>query len=296
MRKISFVLALIIITCAVLTACSRSYKAYSVDPDYVPENTGSNEISFQDLEGNKVTVKKDLSTIVCFSPEAAIIIRGIGSQKLIKAVDDATTNAVAASNVIKADEIAAQNPDLVFINDTYDVDSIIDDSIPCVKVPSTMTINDTKALIKLIEKALGSKKDSLADKIDSQMSIAQAATSSYVNKYSTFIDLGELKTVGGGNYINEIISISGGENIFSDREGTFEASKADIVAANPTFIFTTNVASFYTRDPELRDLDAVKNDRVIKIEPAMINYASQNIADVISTMFENINAYKNANG
>jgi len=292
MKKISFVLALIFILGTVLTACGgRSYKAFEVDPNYQSGDSDGDTISFQDFEGNKLTVPKDVTSIVCFSPEAAIVIRGIGSQKYITAIDEETSNAVVNSNIIGIEDIASQNAQIIFIEDTYDVENELDGSVPYVKVPSNMTINDAKTLIKIVEKALNSKKDSLADSIDSQMTLAQSATSEYANKYPTFVDLGNFKTAGSGNYVSEIISVSGGDNVFGDREGFFEATKEEIIAANPTFIFTTSETTVYTRDIQLKQLDCVKEGRVIRIEPSKINYASQNIADVISTMFDAINTY-----
>jgi hypothetical protein len=110
MKKISFVLALIFILGTVLTACGgRSYKAFEVDPNYQSGDSDGDTISFQDFEGNKLTVPKDVTSIVCFSPEAAIVIRGIGSQKYITAIDEETSNAVVNSNIIGIEDIASQN-------------------------------------------------------------------------------------------------------------------------------------------------------------------------------------------
>ena len=64
----------------------------------------------------------------------------------------------------------------------------------------------------------------------------------------------------------------------------------EIAEANPTFIFPSSDVSIYTRDRTLKTLDCVKENRVIKIEPYKLNYASQSIAECISTMFAAINA------
>ncbi|MBQ7669329.1 MAG: ABC transporter substrate-binding protein [Clostridia bacterium] len=290
MKKISLLLALVIMLGALLASCGgRSYKAYSVDPDYQSENTGSDSITFQDFDGNKITVKKGIQNIVCFSPEAALILRSIGSQKYIKAVDENTTNVIVSNNVITVDKIDEQNPEIVFIKESYNY-TPKDDSVACVTIPDDMTVNDTKTLIKIIEKALESKKDSLADAIENQTNLAQAATNEYANKYPVFVDLGNFSTVGNGTYVSEIVSISGGYNVFGDREGYFEVTAEEIAEANPTFIFTSSDVSLYTRDRTLKTLDCVKENRVIKIEPYKLNYASQNIAECISTMFAAINA------
>lgn len=291
MKKISLVLALVMLLGAVLSSCGgRSYKAFSVDPDYKPDENAKSTISVQDFDGEKIEVKKDITNIVCFSPEAAIIIRGTGGQRLITAIDEETTNAIVINNVITADQIAAQNPDIVFIKETYTQDL---GDIPCIRIPETLTISDTKTLITIVEKVLSSKKDSNADEIDKQINLAQSATSDFLSRYPVFFDLGAFETVGAGNYVNEIINICGCENVFSDREGRFTATKEEIIAANPTFIFTTENTTVYTRDRDLRLLDCVKEGRVIRIEPAKIKYASQNIADVIPTILAAVNDFRN---
>ena len=292
MKKLSLVICLVMILGTVLFSCGgRSYKAFTVDPDYKPDESAKTTATVQDFDGNKIEIKKNIEKIVCFSPEAAIIIRGLGGQRLISATDEETTNAIISNNVITEDQIASENPDIVFISDTYTADL---GDVPCIRIPTPLSISDTKTLITIAEKVLASKKDSYADEIDKQISIVQSATSEYVSRFPVFIDLGSLNTSGTGTYINEIINICGGENIFGDKEGYFTATKEDIIAANPTFIFTTDNTTVYTRDREFRTLDCVMNGRVIKIEPAKIKYASQNIADIIPTIFNEINNYKNS--
>ena len=292
MKKLSLVICLIMILGTVLSSCGgRSYKAFTVDPDYKPDENAKSTTSVQGFDGEKIEVKKNIEKIVCFSPEAAIIIRGLGGQRLITATDEETTNAIISNNVITEDQIAAQNPDVVFINDTYSADL---GDIPCIRIPTPLTISDTKTLITITEKVMSSKKDSYADEIDKQINLAQSATAEYVSRFSVYIDLGEFKTSGTGTYVNEIINICGGENIFKDKDGYFTATKEEIIAANPTFIFTTENTSVYTRDQELRKLDCAMNGRILKIESAKIKYASQNIADVIPTIFNEINNYKNS--
>ena len=292
MKKISLVICIIMILGAVLSSCGgRDYKAFTVDPDYKPDESAKTTTTVQGFDGEKIEVTKNIEKIVCFSPEAAIIIRGLGGQKYITATDEETTNAIMSSNVITEDAIAAQDPDIVFINDNYTADL---GDIPCIRIPTPLTISDTKTLITIAEKVMSSKKDSYADEIDKQMNIAQSATSEYVSRFSVYIDLGGFNTSGTGTYVNEIINICGGENIFKDREGYFTATKEEIIAANPAFIFTTENTTVYTRDREFRTLDCVMNNRVIQIEASKIKYASQNIADVIPTIFNEINNYKNS--
>jgi len=150
-----------------------------------------------------------------------------------------------------------------------------------------MTINDIKSLIKIAEKTLGSTKESLSLKIDNEMTLAQQTTNLMSKKYKTFVDLGDFNTSGAGTYIHEIIGVTGGENVFADKEGYVTVTNAEILEANPEFIFTVNPNAY--KDDVFEDLDAVKNNRVYRIDKAKISYGTQNIADIISEMFDKIN-------
>ena len=157
MKKLSLAICLIMILSAILTSCGgRSYKAFSVDPDYKPDESVKTKTTVQGFDGEKIELKKNIEKIVCFSPEAAIIIRGLGGQRLISATDEETTNAIISNNVITEDQIASQNPDVVFMNDTYGADL---GDVPCIRIPTPLTISNTKTLITIVEKILSSKKD-----------------------------------------------------------------------------------------------------------------------------------------
>ena len=297
MRKISLLMALVLLLGAVLASCGgREYKAYPVDPNYGGESgdTDSKVVTISSLDGSrKYKLENEISKIVCFAPEAGIIIRALGSASLITAADNNTSKVISVQNVITEDAIASQNADIVFISDTYDADSLFTEDTVYITVPASMTINDTKALISVIEKALRSDKK-LEDEIDNKIELAQQTTKDYVNKYPLFIDLGSFRTSGSGTYINEVIGICGGENVFADQEGFLTVTKDQIIAANPYFIFTTDDVSSYLSDSQFKELDCVKENRVFKLEAFKLNYASNMLADVISDIFEKIESVKNA--
>lgn len=287
MKKISLILALIIVMSCVLTACGKNYKAVPIDPDYVSVRAENPNQTINGIDGIKVSVPKTVNSIVCFSPEAAVILRELGAKDKIKGVDKATTAVLVGANEITLDKIQTLSPDVVFVSESYDATALMNAEIPCFTVPTQMTINDIKSLIKIAEKIMGSTNESLSVKIDNEITLAQQTTNLISNKAATFVDLGEFKTSGNGTYINEIINISGGKNVFADKEGFVKVTNADIIAANPEYIFTVDPNAY--KDEIFEDVAAVKNNRVYRIDKVKATYGTHNIADVISTMFDKIN-------
>ncbi len=288
MKKISLLLAILMIMSCFLTACGgMNYKAVPIDPDYVSTRAENPNQTINGIDGIKVSVPKVINSIVCFSPEAALVIRELGAKDKIKGVDKATTAVLVGANEITEEKIQSLSPDVVFITENYDSSALITAGIPCFTIPSQMTINDIKSLIKIAEKVLGSTKESLTVKIDNEITLAQQTTNLMSKKYPTFVDLGDFNTSGTGTYINEIINIVGGENVFADKEGLVTVTNAEIIEANPEVIFTVNPNAY--KDEVFEDVAAVKNGKVFRIDKVKISYATQNIADIISDMFDKIN-------
>lgn len=292
MKKISLILALVIVLSCCLTACGKNYKAVPIDPDYVSVRAENPNQTINGIDGIKVSVPKTVNSIVCFSPEAAIVLRELGAKDKIKGVDTDTAAVLVGANQITQDKIQSLSPDVVFISEDYDTSALTSAEIACFTIPNEMTINDIKSLIKISEKVLGSTNESLSVKIDNEITLAQQTTSLMSNKYATFIDLGDFNTSGSGTYINEIINISGGKNVFADQEGYIQVTNADIIAANPEFIFTVDPNAY--NDEVFEDVDAVKNNKVYRIDKIKVSYGTQNIADIISSMFEKMNTKSSA--
>jgi len=82
MKKISLLLALVIVMSCFLTACGgANYKAVPIDPDYVSTRAENPNQTINGIDGIKVSVPKTINSIVCFSPEAAMVLRELGAKE-----------------------------------------------------------------------------------------------------------------------------------------------------------------------------------------------------------------------
>ena len=78
-----------------------------------------------------------------------------------------------------------------------------------------------------------------------------------------------LMTAGKGTFINDLIQLAGGENIFSDVQGWATVSIEEVLARNPDVIILTPHCGYTPEDlcnTELARTNAVKNGKVVVIQ------------------------------
>ena len=93
-------------------------------------------------------------------------------------------------------------------------------------------------------------------------------------------------TIGSTSFINELISKAGGKNIFADVEQSYPAvNEESIIARNPDVIFIPSDSPVTVEDVKNRsgwkDISAVKNNRIFKIDADITSRAGPRIKDAI---------------
>lgn len=118
---------------------------------------------------------------------------------------------------------------------------------------------------------------SIVDKMRKEVATVTEKTKNLKNKPRVLIyDSGEGEAfVGGSGLPNDLISLAGGDNIFKDLEQDYTTVSFESIAEkNPEIIVVTEYYSGITGDekikflknhPGLKDIDAIKNDRIYKI-------------------------------
>lgn len=118
---------------------------------------------------------------------------------------------------------------------------------------------------------------SIVDKMRKEVATVTEKTKNLKNKPRVLIyDSGEGEAfVGGSGLPNDLISLAGGDNIFKDLGQDYTTVSFESIAEkNPEIIVVTEYYSGITGDekikflknhPGLKDIDAIKNDRIYKI-------------------------------
>jgi len=265
MKKLAFILALVMMMSVVFTACGEKESGGLSITTTGTADSGTQILT--GLNGESITVPSSIGKIACVSPAAKIILEALG----------------AADKLAEAD--AAE---IIFV-DEADAGSYSGSAAPVVSIPLAGSVADINTLVRLIAKAAGVSPDDLVSKITNVMNVAQVGSSAYTTRFRTFIDLGNGKTVGTGTYVTEILYATGLENVAA-MEGFGEMAEADVIAADPEFIFTTGSASDYLNNAAFAEVSAIVNGFVYEIAEEDIIYASSNISNAVSQIYEKVSA------
>lgn len=256
--------------------------------------------------------------IISTAADITEILDGLGLGKNIAAADmysagvGSVDPSVCTLDYMNPDveAILALSPDVVFVSGsstdgTVDPYSALKDfDMNVVYIPTAGSIEDIKDNINIIASNVSAedKAKELTDSIDMAVESAKEKAEG-LSKVSVYFEIGAapwLYTTGGGTFINEIITLCGGENIYGGENGWLSNTEESVLAANPAVIISNvrydgyDFNEIYSR-PGWDVIDAVKNSRVVNIDPDSSSRGSQNIVKAIDEIARAIHpeAYEN---
>ncbi len=281
MKKLSLILALVMAVLCVFTACGKEESGgLSISAD----GSAATTQIVSGLSGETYTLPLSISKIVSLSPAATMIFDELGASSKLVGVDAVSAEYAASSaKTIAASEAAGLAPEVIFV-DAADKDAIGATDIPVFVIPTAKSAADINNLIRLCGKVSGISADSLVTKVTNSFSAAQLNSAAYTTKITAYIDLGNGETVGSGTFVTEVLYAAGFENICTI-EGFGTMSEADVIAANPAFIFTVGSADDYLNNAAFAEVDAVKNGQVHTLAEKDIRYGSSSVTNAVSIMF-----------
>ncbi len=280
MKKLSLILAVVMTLLCVFTGCGEEESGgLSISTD----GSAATTQIVSGLTGETYTMPLSSSKIVSLSPAASMILEELGAASKLIGVDSVSAEYVASSaqTITPADAVGLA-PEAIFV-DEADKDAIGSTEIPVFVIPTAKSVADINNLVRICGKVAGITPDSLVTKITNAFSAAQLNSAAYTTKITAYVDLGG-ETVGSGTYITEMLYAAGFENVCTiDGFGTM--SEADIIAANPAFIFTVGSVDDYLNNAAFADVDAVKNGQVHALSKKEIRYGSSYVTNSVSIMF-----------
>jgi ABC-type hemin transport system substrate-binding protein len=106
-----------------------------------------------------------------------------------------------------------------------------------------------------------------------------------------FYNIGDFFTAGKKTFANEIIEIAGGKNIAAYKSGYIRMNLEELIDKNPQVIICDSghggMSIAYDQivnDERLKDVDAVKNDRVYVIDTDIISRPGPRVVDAVKTV------------
>ena len=294
MRKIISILLSAVILIS-LTACGGN------SDDNTGVTSGSSLSNITDRQGNNIKVPDKTEKIISTSPSNTEILTGLGLGDKIIATDTFSNgieglneNAIAFDmQNLNMEKLIELKPDAIFVNEIslageedrfaavrkagIDVlyipaaDSLQDimDDITFISA-YTKTDDKGKAFVKEIEDTINTIKDKTKDSESTTKVYFEISAAPY------------LYTFGTGTYLNEIIELCGGVNIYNSQKGWLTNTDESVISSNPSVIIS-NVSYDGYSYKEILDrkgwnvIDAVKNKKVFYVDANSTARASQNV-------------------
>ena len=151
--------------------------------------------------------------------------------------------------------------------------------IPVLLLPSTQSLSDIYRSIVMVGEATGAVQEAveLVENISSQVQAVEAALrgAAPVN-VTVILWVNPTYAAGGGTFINDLITLAGGENVFSNFSGWPVVSAEELLAANPQVIILMSNGGLFNASsleswlssevgPAYRDVAAFRYGRVYVI-------------------------------
>ena len=269
MRASAFAVAL----CVLIAGCERQ-----------PQPAHAHGVSAVDDVGRRVTLSKPATRVVSLLPTVTDLIVALHQQsKLIARTDydfDSTLAklpSIGGGLTPSVEWLVANKPDLVISWPDRGSRSLVN-QMQTVGIPvfgvATDSIANTYAAIERIGSLLGcgAAADSLASSIRSQLdSVRNAVAHRKPVRVLYVVSVAPATVVGPHTFIDELIRIAGGTNVFEDSPKQYsEASLEEIIQRDPDVIIVAREEEFdahaeLARTAGWRDLRAVRAEHVYRV-------------------------------
>lgn len=263
---------------------------------------GLAEPAMQDRAGNPIALPKTVQRVVSLVPAATQVIEDLGRMDAVVAVDTYTAAAKDVGENIMAfdmmapdvEQIIAHAPDVVLVSGMSlvtgdDPLAALSDLGICVAyIPTSDSIEGIRLDVLFVGEIMGDAQgaQALVDSLDEAIEVHAATREEPLSVYFE-VDPG-LYSFGTGTFLNEMIALLGGENIFADQQGWIAASEEAIVAAAPDVIFTiapsADAASDILSRSGWETIPAVANGRVFKIDADSASQPNHRIQHALEEM------------
>lgn len=247
-------------------------------------------IFIKDALGRVVTVKFEPNRIVSGTPSITETLFALGLSDKIVGVDQYSNyppevldlvkigkiQTIGGVTTLNPEKVASLQPDIVLIDASLQkkfISTLEGFGLTVIALESP-SVNDVINNIRLIAKITSKFKEGEAviNEIINTINEVETKLSNVTKQKIVFLVYPDpMWVTGNGTYLNEIISIAGGINVFSDKSGWFVVNPEQIVAANPDVIIMSSMAlpkspeellNYFKSLPGFDQINAIKNNRI----------------------------------
>jgi iron complex transport system substrate-binding protein len=254
--------------------------------------------------------------IISTAPSNTEIIAGLGFAGSLIAVDKYSLGIAGVDNGLPVvdffypdvEAIIGMEPDIIIANEINSFGSanapftlIKDTGIRVLQVPTSVSIEGIFGDIRLIAETLGAPEkgeelvEAMTGEINKIAAVGSAVKKAGIERsvYFEIAPTPAMVSFGSGAYLNEMIELINGRNIFIDQKGWFSPGAEEILLRNPDVILALR---YETGDPVpeivsrngFETTTAVKNKRVYAIDADPASRPSQNIVKALKQMARSV--------
>lgn len=253
-----------------------------------------------DLEGKTVQKPEKLERIISASPSNTEILVGLGLKDKIVAADSYSSDAGIDASLatldmmnLNTEVMLSLEPDVLVLNGISQTgaenpySALEQAGVNVVYLPTASSLQEIMDGITFLSEYTGTeeKGSELVGEIEAAIEDAKAKAAAMTEKKTVYFETSpapSIYTAGSGTYVNEIIELVGGENIFAGQEGWLSASEEDILALNPQVMLSNvnwdgyDLSEVYSR-PGWGSIQAVANQAVFYVDSNAVSRPSQNV-------------------
>lgn len=283
---------MLVMAFTLLVGCgqSDSKKPEAENKTTQSENkTATYPMTVTDDTDNKVEFKQEPTKIVSLMPSNTEILFALGLDDHVIGVTDNDTYPEAATKKDKVggmelniEKIISLKPDAVFAHGMIaesaksGIQQLRDAGIPVFVVKNASNFDETYDTIKTIGKITNrsAKADQIVEDMKAKVKDVQAKVAD-VKKRNVFVensDEPEIYTAGKDTFMQEILNLANVKNVADDQSGWFKIDPEEIIKRDPdvyliTYNYVPNIVEKVKKRQGFKDLKAIKNDRVVQVDP-----------------------------
>ncbi|RED89309.1 MULTISPECIES: ABC transporter substrate-binding protein [Cohnella] len=301
------------------SATESASPSASASPESSPSASSSEEtaassetvypLTLKDSTGTDVVFEQAPERVVTLAPSETEVMFAIGSGAKVVAVDNYSDYPEEAQSLEKVGDIntnlealLAAKPDVVLAHSGMQANVIEELRKLNVKVFAS----DPKTLEQVMEKigtvgqimnaqegaaqVVATMKDELKRVTDALQGVAAK---------KVYMEFSPGWTVGSGEYMDEILTLAGGDNVSKEKSGWFEVDPEAVIKSNPEVIlyalnpnYDLGILQAIKDRPGFDAIDAVKNNRMFAVDDNSISRVGPRLTKVLYDMAKAIHPDK----
>ncbi|MCL2375827.1 MAG: ABC transporter substrate-binding protein [Defluviitaleaceae bacterium] len=205
------------------------------------------------------------------------------------ALDGETLMALSPGIVFESDIISD-----IFADEINPMTLLAEAGVTVARVPTATTVDEIYDVIRLIAATMGveARGEEIIANMVAEIAEIEAVASGITHHRTVYFEISPAPmtfSFGSGTFLNELLTLVGGVNVFADHDGWISVSDEFILAANPDVILTNEgfmpdpVSEIASR-PGWNGLDAVAAGRVYQIDTNATSRANHNVVIALRQM------------